>query len=97
MASPSPPCGCLSSPATATQSRSHSRRRPDARADPADRPYLLNSWAIALESAAHRRATLALYREALKLARFLDRLRQRRNSLINIGDEEGACASAKSY
>lgn len=63
-----------------------------ARADPADRPYLLNSWAIALESSgAPPREALALYREALKLKPdFWTAYGNAMNSSINIGDEEGA-------
>lgn len=63
-----------------------------ARASPADRPYLLNYWAIALESSgAAPREALALYREALKLKPdFWTAYGNAMNSSINIGDEEGA-------
>ena len=63
-----------------------------ASADQADRPYLLNSWAIALESSgAPPRQALALYREALRLKPdFWTAYGNAMNSLINIGDEEGA-------
>jgi tetratricopeptide (TPR) repeat protein len=68
-----------------------------ARADPADRPYLLNSWAIALESSgAPPRQALTLYREALRLKPdFWTAYGNAMNSSINIGDEAGAVRVGK--
>jgi tetratricopeptide (TPR) repeat protein len=67
------------------------------RADRADRPYLLNSWAIALESSgAPPREALALYREALRLKPdFWTAYGNAMNSSMNIGDEEGAVSVAQ--
>lgn len=68
-----------------------------ARAAQTDRPYLLNSWAIALESSgAPPRQALALYREALRLKPdFWTAYGNAMNSSINTGDEEGAVRVGK--
>jgi tetratricopeptide (TPR) repeat protein len=61
-------------------------------ANPADRPYLLNAWAVALQSAGgSNRAALALFRAAVKLQPdFWVAHTNVQNTLMLLGEEEGA-------
>ncbi len=58
----------------------------------ADKPYLLNSWGIALEpTGGSPREALALYREALKLKPdYWNAWTNVQSASVNLGDEQGA-------
>jgi len=68
-----------------------------ADADPAERPRLLNSWAIAIQSSGgSNREALALFRAAVKLQPDVWPVHNNiQNALMVLGDEEGAWRAAE--